>query len=249
MKKHIIYIAIVACLLLSSCNSARRMAHKERREARKEQAISKPTDTNTTPAATNPTNQTGNTANNNAGNNNGTNKPANPSNNKTQTPKPTPQGPKYNFKTFSTNVTCTVGNYSANAQLRMLNDSIIWITVSKFIELGRAYITPDSVKAYIKVTNEYIAGSWTDIQLKYNVDINFAMVQDMLLGQPVKAKVVSSTASDFQTIGKLKIAKQINVAVKHPRMNQTARLKYTTPEVDKALAFPFSIPRSASKMK
>ncbi len=243
MKKHIIYITIAACILLSSCNSSRKMARQERREARKEQVATNPS--NPTPSTTNPTNQPAI----NTGNNNEANRHSNQTNTNPQSTKPTPKKPKYNFKTLSTNVTCTVGNYSANAQLRMLNDSIIWLTVSKFIELGRAYITPDSVKAYIKVTNEYIAGSWTDIQLKYNVDINFETVQDMLLGETVKTKVVSSTASDYQTFGKLKLAKLINVVVKHPRINQTARLKYTTPEVDKALAFPFSIPRSASKMK
>ena len=68
----------------------------------------------------------------------------------------------------------TAGDYNVNAQLRMLNDSIIWLTVSKFIELARVYITPDSVKAYIKPTNDYIRCSMEDFK-KYVLDMMNAL--------------------------------------------------------------------------
>ena len=44
-----------------------------------------------------------------------------------------------------TNFTASVDGMSVNGQLRMANDSVMWLSITKIIELGRALATPDSV--------------------------------------------------------------------------------------------------------
>lgn len=226
-KSLIILTLMVLSLIATSCRSHRQLIRDKRVADTVMQPSTKPTPSVPTLPNQDPT----------------TKPTSNP------TTQPAVKTPKYKYQTLSANMVVTVSDYNVNAQLRMLNDSIIWITISKFIELARGYITPDSVMAYIKPTNDYIRCSMADFQRQYNIDIDFATVHDILLGQAVKTKVITSTPTNPATIGELHYAKNIKAVVKHPRLSGTVQVKYSSIELNKVLAFPFSIPKSASPLK
>ena len=56
---------------------------------------------------------------------------------------------------YTTNFTCTAQGMTANGQLRLQPDSVLWASASKVIELGRACLTKDSVVVYVKVSGRY----------------------------------------------------------------------------------------------
>ena len=78
---------------------------------------------------------------------------------------------------------------SANARIRLVKDSAIWIAVSKLgFEIGRALITPDTIfgieriqKTYIKTDYDYLSE-----QIGFNVDYKF--LEDFIIGNPYFAE-------------------------------------------------------------
>lgn len=78
---------------------------------------------------------------------------------------------------------------SFKANIKMKKDSIIWISISPAlgIEVMRVIITPDSVKYISKIPKNkyYYEGDFSVISDMAQMDLNFEMIQDMLLGNPV----------------------------------------------------------------
>jgi Domain of unknown function (DUF4292) len=73
---------------------------------------------------------------------------------------------------------------ASNLTLRIRKDSIIWASVvpALGIEVARLRITPDSVHLVNRLNKTYFAGDYTLLREKFKVDVNFAMVQALLLG-------------------------------------------------------------------
>lgn len=70
----------------------------------------------------------------------------------------------------------------ATLAIRMRRDSIIWLSVSKVgIEGARMKITPDSVFVLNKLQKTVFVGSFSALQDRYQVPIDFAMLQAALL--------------------------------------------------------------------
>ena len=86
------------------------------------------------------------------------------------------------FHYYTANFSCTIRDIAVNGQIRMVHDSIIWISVNKFIEMGRAILTPTRVQGYVKLMNKYFDGSWDDLRQQLGLDIDFATVEAMLTG-------------------------------------------------------------------
>lgn len=79
-------------------------------------------------------------------------------------------------------------NFSANANIRIKKDSIIWISVTPGfgIEVARGLITRDSLVFIDRFNKEYTAYDFKELSKKFNFDINFDLVQAMLLGNMFK---------------------------------------------------------------
>ncbi|WP_400193352.1 DUF4292 domain-containing protein [Hymenobacter sp. B81] len=78
--------------------------------------------------------------------------------------------------------------YSANVNLRMRKDSVIWLSASLLgIEGVRAIITPDSVQVINKLEKTFYAGNFTYLSRQFNVPVTFAQVQALLLGDYLPA--------------------------------------------------------------
>lgn len=95
----------------------------------------------------------------------------------TAEPTATP-APRYRTAAFS----ATVQGTTVNGQIRMLEDSVIWLSATKIIELGRAMITPDSVVVYAKVAGRCFRGSYQDVYRRFRWRTDYATLQEMLTG-------------------------------------------------------------------
>ena len=76
------------------------------------------------------------------------------------------------------------------AEIRMKRDSIIWIELSDplvGIKAARAFITPDSIAFVNKIQNEYFAGSFDYLNTKLGTRVDFELLQNLILGEPLRA--------------------------------------------------------------
>ena len=73
---------------------------------------------------------------------------------------------------------------SSGYALRMKKDSVIWVSVlpGLGIEAARFKMTPDSVYVMNRIHKEYTATTYEFLSKRFNVDLNFQVVQAILLG-------------------------------------------------------------------
>lgn len=69
------------------------------------------------------------------------------------------------------------------ATLRMEKDKAIWISAP--MGVVKAYITPDRVTFYNKLNNEYFDGDFSYFSKFLGTELNFAQIQNVLLGQAI----------------------------------------------------------------
>ena len=75
---------------------------------------------------------------------------------------------------------------SLNGSMRMIKDSVIWISLSKLgFPVAKLMITPNEVKFYEKVSKTYFDGNYKIISDLLGTDFNFEMVQNVFLGEPL----------------------------------------------------------------
>ena len=85
---------------------------------------------------------------------------------------------------YTANFSCTVHDVSVSGQIRMVADSAIWVSVSKIIEVGRGLLTPGRVQAYVKLANRSVDCGWDELWRRWGVEMDFATLQSLLLGNP-----------------------------------------------------------------
>ncbi|MDX5421528.1 MAG: DUF4292 domain-containing protein [Hymenobacteraceae bacterium] len=75
-------------------------------------------------------------------------------------------------------------NLSSGISLRMKKDSVIWISVlpGLGIEAARMKLTQDSVYMMNRLRKEYVATDYKFLRSKLNIDVNFEVVQAIILG-------------------------------------------------------------------
>lgn len=79
--------------------------------------------------------------------------------------------------------TAIVEGVSASGQMRVAKDSVMWISVNKLIELGRAMATPDSVWVTTTFGDHNFAGSYDDLQRLTKRRITFDEMQAMAMAE------------------------------------------------------------------
>lgn len=71
-----------------------------------------------------------------------------------------------------------------NASMRMVKDSVIWISFSKLgFPVAKLMITQDSVKFYEKISKTYFNGDFELISKSLGTDFDFIKVQNLFLGE------------------------------------------------------------------
>lgn len=79
------------------------------------------------------------------------------------------------------NFSATVEGVSATGQLRVAEDSVMWLSVTKLIELGRALATKDSVWVNAPILDKRFAGSYADLSRYAKQEVTFEKLQDIAL--------------------------------------------------------------------
>lgn len=73
---------------------------------------------------------------------------------------------------------------SFTANLRIRKDSVIWLSISPAlgIEVARVLITPDSLKFINRINGTYFKGDFRYLKSLLQTEVNFPMIQAVLLG-------------------------------------------------------------------
>lgn len=72
-----------------------------------------------------------------------------------------------------------------NASLRIEKDKVIWMSISKFITVGKLKITPNKVQFYNNIDQTYFDGDFSLLSDLLGTEVNFEQVQNILLGQAI----------------------------------------------------------------
>lgn len=131
--------------------------------------------------------------------------------NMTQTPETPPTPPTVNhltvsdinnadFSTLSMNFSTEIMDVKVSGQVRMQKDKVIWVSISKIIELGRVKLTPDSAYASVKVKNQAFQGTYAQFQKQFGIAINFDIAQALLIGNDIAGYQQNNAEYDFNNI-------------------------------------------------
>ncbi len=94
-------------------------------------------------------------------------------------------------------------NISATANIRIKNDSAIWVSLTPGfgIEAARALITHDSLKLINRIDKEYQAYSFKELSGKFNFNLNYNLLQAVVIGDmlqlPTAQDQVEQQATHF----------------------------------------------------
>ena len=127
---------------------------------------------------------------------------------------------------------CEMRGTTVNAVLRTECDSVIWLSASKIIELGRARLTRDSVALYIPLNNSFFNGTYDDVYQLTGVRTSFGEIQDRI--GIIYNEQLHETAID---INARQLRESVNVKIK--RIGEVAEQQ----------KYPMHIPASAKPLK
>lgn len=90
-------------------------------------------------------------------------------------------------------------NFTAN--FRMEKNKVIWVSITGFeIEVARAMITPDSVKAIERINKKYYLYSYSDIQKLIGLSVNFQTLQDLIVGNVIATQGKITEVKNVQDV-------------------------------------------------
>lgn len=120
----------------------------------------------------------------------------------------------YTVMTF----TGTVDGMSVSGQVRMDRDKVIWCSVSKFIEVGRAMATPDSVWVKAPLLGQDRKGNYNDLSRVAKAPLTFADLQGILESDDAERRIEE-------------LARRLDI---------TMQVRITRREKVESLSFPFN---------
>ena len=145
---------------------------------------------------------------------------------------------------------------NTNVNIRMKKDSLIWISVTGIgFEVARGLITPDSIVFMDKFHKEYFVLSYAQLSRQYNFDLNFPLIQSIIIGNlPFKQQPDSKFLKDNnffllkQNAGRINIDNYIaednlklaRLNAMESGTNNTFSLDYEDFKLVNAFLFPFS---------
>jgi len=121
---------------------------------------------------------------------------------------PEPQKPKRELSVM--NFTATVDGMSVNGQVRIAADSVMWVSVSKIIELGRAKATADSVWINAPIMNRKFAGTYDEVSRRAGRTVTFEWLQHIATA-PDAEKQAAALARQLGIDAEIKITRRQSV--------------------------------------
>ena len=77
--------------------------------------------------------------------------------------------------------------------IRMKQDSVIWISATYYsVEVARFLFLPDTVKFMDRKNNKYYVGDYDYIQERFKVEVNFEILESLLLSNSIKLLVIEA---------------------------------------------------------
>lgn len=146
------------------------------------------------------------------------------------------------YEYMQTNFTCQLNGIRASGQLRIHRDSVIWVSLTKLVELGRVRLTPDSCRAYIKLTNQHIACTYDQLRNDLQLDVDFATVQSVLTGGGSRKALLLVDYDDFDTIDGHELPLSLDITLNDRRFYNNVHLSYSRVVFDLPLSFPYAVP-------
>jgi hypothetical protein len=141
------------------------------------------------------------------------------------TPKMTkPQITSLNYEWLSYRMSVAILDYNTKKEIQSVSafyvnrkDSIIYITVSKLIELARIVLTPDSVKYIEHLSSTYYSGDYSFINKMVGFNVNFKFLQAIFAGEDIpdfEPNTFFATLSDTNVYtSEMRKNKQMNLSV------------------------------------
>lgn len=109
-----------------------------------------------------------------------------------------------------TNFNATFEGVGVNGQLRIVEDSAMWVTVAKLIELGRALATPDSVWVVAPMMDVAFGGTYEDLGRKAGRTLSYELLQQMATG-PDAEKELTRLAAELGFTATVRITERRSV--------------------------------------
>jgi hypothetical protein len=103
------------------------------------------------------------------------------------------------FNTFSgkakTNLNINNNDYDCTLNIRISNNKKIWVSITAIlgVEVARALITPDSIYLINKLQGVYLKKPFSYVYNYANKQVNYAMVQALLIGNAIPSLLNDST--------------------------------------------------------
>ena len=162
-------------------------------------------------------------------------------------------------ETLIANFECTVDDITVNGQLRMRRDSVIWVSLNKFIELGRAKLTRDSIFVYAKIASRYFEGTYSDLEKVAGITTDFESLQELFLGEKEfvrKNWLMADFGNWRQTIEVMDDGSMVknknypyrtNIMVRSKLYSGTATVIYNKVSMNRPTTYPYSVSSVARK--
>ncbi|AEE50873.1 hypothetical protein Halhy_3010 [Haliscomenobacter hydrossis DSM 1100] len=126
---------------------------------------------------------------------------------------------------------------SATIRIRMQKDSSIWVTLSKLgFEVGRAFITSDSVHILDRINNEYTVYALDYLSKEYQLPGNLLLIQQVILGNPffLSRNFTSTSAGDRYLLNDSGSGKEIKMSIETNAL-RLRNFQYLEPSASRSL--------------
>ena len=129
------------------------------------------------------------------------------------------------------------------AHIRIRKDSVIWMTFTVLgVQGGKALINKDSITVVSTVNKEYFVFEYPELSKKFNFEVNFEVLQALMLGNLVNPKTTGDEVSEDETHdiltqnkGRVRIINAIN-----KKSKKLERMDVKEPGTENALHIEYS---------
>lgn len=125
--------------------------------------------------------------------------------------------------------------FTSLASIRLKRDSVIWVSINPAlgVEVVRCLLTTDSVFVLNKLQKEYYKFSYSDLSRKLHFDLNYQLVQEILLGNtPFDQSDEDSIRNFADTSYSILLQRRKNVAVENIIRHKNSKLERLTMKED-----------------
>lgn len=156
--------------------------------------------------------------------------------------------PRFTTLASRVNVNYDDGSRAQNitVSLRMKKDETIWVSASILgISIARLLITPDNVSYYETINRTYFDGDFSLLSSWLGVDVDFQMVQNILLGQAVfplnsNQYEASVFGQNYRLTPKIQHTLFKHIFLVNPSNNRMASQQIMQPEEQRVLTVDYA---------